>query len=56
MYERNDLTPPDSKDREYTDCEWCKATGWIYETGEDGEPCKEDCPECGGKGYIEIED
>lgn len=36
-------------------CENCKGTGRVYEFIE-GIPTKEDCPDCGGTGIVEIED
>jgi len=45
-----------AKDLEYTECENCNGSGHIYEYDADGELQKEDCPECGGTGVLEIED
>lgn len=47
-------TPTFPKDTEYTECENCDGTGFIYCYGEDGELYKEDCPEC-ENGQLPIE-
>ncbi len=54
MYELDMNTQVFDKDPDYTECENCKGSGYVYEVGEDGELVKEDCPEC-DSGWILIE-
>jgi DnaJ-class molecular chaperone len=54
-YERNYLQPDFGKEPKYTECEYCRGKGYTYDTIEN-ELIKEDCPECGATGVIEIEE
>jgi len=55
FYERPDLSPPNEKEKRFTECEHCDGDGWIVDVVYLDEQ-RVTCPKCHGEGQIEIED
>ncbi len=54
FYERQDFSPPNEKEKKYTECEYCDGDGWIIDVVYLDEQ-RVTCPKCHGEGQIEIE-